>query len=442
MRSRSFIIAVLFLLVTCFLLTSTSSGHVRYPETRVWARDLELALNVKSRPAINPDHIRFEPLFSTKSSSSALVIAKETDLATGQTYFGARYYDQNTGRFTSTDPFKGYYSDPRSLHRYNYAFNNPLVYVDPYGFVTYTEHGGVNYYENITEGKNYYLDWAGYFVSDFMSLNPLAENIAKAQSPDVSIGQRVWSGTKAGAQVGMEFIGGKVIGGGVKLSQKGIKAAYKKAVTNKYLANISKKVGDVATETAKAIGNKLNELRLDEVGQIDVLEPIRRLTGRSSKSVVKETKEIAEITSERVTRPSIKKGLSKAEKGRLGEVTAEKTIKRAGYQQLPSKMPGNRGIDGVFVKIAPDGSIQDIIITESKYSSTGRASLAVTSTKGKQLSQQWIDATINEMLRCSDVSVQQTGRLLNNNRSLIRLKANVLDPLGINSWSKIHIPEN
>ncbi|WP_456446646.1 RHS repeat domain-containing protein, partial [Thiolapillus sp.] len=45
----------------------------------------------------------------------------------------ARYYDPTTGRFISRDPFEGLLRDPQSLHRYLYANNNPLIYVDPTG---------------------------------------------------------------------------------------------------------------------------------------------------------------------------------------------------------------------------------------------------------------------------------------------------------------------
>ena len=41
-------------------------------------------------------------------------------------YFGARYYDSNTGRFTSVDPVK-------DNHAYSYVSNNPIMLVDPSG---------------------------------------------------------------------------------------------------------------------------------------------------------------------------------------------------------------------------------------------------------------------------------------------------------------------
>jgi RHS repeat-associated protein len=62
-------------------------------------------------------------------------VGKERDAETGFDYFGARYYGQRTGRFTSADtpaadvdPAK-----PQSWNRYAYSRNNPLRYVDPTG---------------------------------------------------------------------------------------------------------------------------------------------------------------------------------------------------------------------------------------------------------------------------------------------------------------------
>jgi len=80
------------------------------------------------------------------------------------------------------------------------------------------------------------------------------------------------------------------------------------------------------------------------------------------------------------------RGLSNAAKGEMGEAAARQTMIRAGYQELPARLPANQGMDGVFVKYGADGAVQDIIITESKYSSTGRASLVNTKRKGRQLS--------------------------------------------------------
>lgn len=58
---------------------------------------------------------------------------KEIDWNTGLVYFGARYYDPDTARFINQDDYLGEQDEPPSLHRYLYAYSNPLVYVDLYG---------------------------------------------------------------------------------------------------------------------------------------------------------------------------------------------------------------------------------------------------------------------------------------------------------------------
>jgi len=57
---------------------------------------------------------------------------KELD-DTGLYYYGARYYDPETGRFLTRDSLQGQREAPQTLNRYVYCLNNPLVYVDPTG---------------------------------------------------------------------------------------------------------------------------------------------------------------------------------------------------------------------------------------------------------------------------------------------------------------------
>jgi RHS repeat-associated protein len=58
---------------------------------------------------------------------------KPNDDVTGLTYFGARYYDPEVGRFASVDPVGFVESNPMSFNRYLYVNNNPYKYVDPDG---------------------------------------------------------------------------------------------------------------------------------------------------------------------------------------------------------------------------------------------------------------------------------------------------------------------
>lgn len=57
----------------------------------------------------------------------------EHDEETNLIYAKARYYDPDTGRFLSQDPWEGDTTIAPSLNKYLYAYVNPLVYVDPDG---------------------------------------------------------------------------------------------------------------------------------------------------------------------------------------------------------------------------------------------------------------------------------------------------------------------
>jgi RHS repeat-associated protein len=66
-----------------------------------------------------------------------LFTGHERDAETGLDYMMARYYNQGTARFISSDPLGGYWDRPSTLNRYAYAANNPLKYVDPNGLDFY-----------------------------------------------------------------------------------------------------------------------------------------------------------------------------------------------------------------------------------------------------------------------------------------------------------------
>jgi RHS repeat-associated protein len=58
--------------------------------------------------------------------------------ADGLYFMRARFYESGIGRFLSKDPVEGRLTEPPSLHKYNYAHNNPLFNTDPSGLTAYS----------------------------------------------------------------------------------------------------------------------------------------------------------------------------------------------------------------------------------------------------------------------------------------------------------------
>jgi RHS repeat-associated protein len=72
---------------------------------------------------------------TTNSNNHYKFTGKERDSEAGLDYFGARYYGNWFGRFTSVDPSRVSMDklNPQSWNRYSYTLNNPLRYVDHNG---------------------------------------------------------------------------------------------------------------------------------------------------------------------------------------------------------------------------------------------------------------------------------------------------------------------
>ncbi|HLC78010.1 MAG TPA: RHS repeat-associated core domain-containing protein [Candidatus Nanoarchaeia archaeon] len=73
-----------------------------------------------------------EKLSEGSEDSRFTYTGKEKD-DSGLYYYGARYYDADSGRFLQPDPLTGSVENPQSLNRYTYVTNNPHKYVDPSG---------------------------------------------------------------------------------------------------------------------------------------------------------------------------------------------------------------------------------------------------------------------------------------------------------------------
>jgi RHS repeat-associated protein len=102
---------------------------------------------------IGTDHLPTGLSYGATDGERQKFTGKERDSESGLDYFVARYYSSAQGRFTSPDEFTGgpedlfdfadnvsanptFYADltnPQSLNKYQYSYNNPLRYVDPNG---------------------------------------------------------------------------------------------------------------------------------------------------------------------------------------------------------------------------------------------------------------------------------------------------------------------
>ena len=73
---------------------------------------------------------------TSQDIAAASVPARGADAANPRSYFGARYYRADLGRFTTIDPVYTWpenLADPQRWNRYSYVRNNPLSYTDPTG---------------------------------------------------------------------------------------------------------------------------------------------------------------------------------------------------------------------------------------------------------------------------------------------------------------------
>ena len=75
------------------------------------------------------------PITSTGTTpNNYLYSGEQYDSTLGAYYLRARYYNPATGRFlTMDDPAFDDTTDPRTLHKYSYALNDPLDGIDPSG---------------------------------------------------------------------------------------------------------------------------------------------------------------------------------------------------------------------------------------------------------------------------------------------------------------------
>jgi len=116
---------------------------------------------------------------------------QERDATTGLDYFGARYYQSQTGRFTRPDdpgfmdPF-----NPQSTNHYAYAYHNPLRWVDPIGHYPCPPESEAMFCESnepIDAGTRRFF-WDSLFGNPFGILTSIVDRVTLSTPPMVTSG--------------------------------------------------------------------------------------------------------------------------------------------------------------------------------------------------------------------------------------------------------------
>ena len=176
----------------------------------------------------------------------------------GLYYYGARYYDLLTGRFTTRDTVFGELGDPQSQNRYVYCRNNPEKYVDPDGRMLQIAGMAL-----VGAGSNvafYFIEHA--LTGERINGNEIAMEILTGAS----------TGAIAGATMGMsillkipvDFLSNVIIDevGDLVLEQKGVTRS-----DSDYNPGDAENLLDVSAETASQIeqvGDVLDVIEFDD----------------------------------------------------------------------------------------------------------------------------------------------------------------------------------
>ena len=181
---------------------------------------------------------------------------QEHDEQTGLVYFGARYYDPDTARFTTQDPYLGDPGTPPSLHRYLYAYSNPLVFIDLLGYAAaYGGSESVDFVSALPYNANVHYE-QNEFVKKVANARGIeiyqALNFLKDQYEEWGINEKnAFSsavvllekndGSKEGIKKALEYLGGRFndIYGGNPVLQKEMQDAFENAKAGD-LVNISR----------------------------------------------------------------------------------------------------------------------------------------------------------------------------------------------------------
>ncbi len=191
---------------------------------------------------------------ATGAGSDYQFTDKAEDATTGLSYFGARFYDPEVGRFINQDPTK------QDLNWYAYCGNNPLNRVDPDGKAYDLVDVGFFAWSAADFVKDPSLENFGWMVVDGVSLLPVvpstgyvrrgiqlinkADNVIKGtvKASSRALGRNL---EKAGFARGVNEVAHHIVAGNSK------KAEYARSVLEKFSVGINDAVNGLFYDASK-----------------------------------------------------------------------------------------------------------------------------------------------------------------------------------------------
>ena len=219
-------------------------------------------------------------------------------------YFGARYYDPDTARFITQDSYLGESGTPPSLHRYLYAYSNPTVYVDLYGYEAQAYAQPTVYSETDMFGPSPVRDtgyqivddlWAGAdaivnmgkYVINGASAIASSPTIAYAAATDQTVQQADEELTGYMASAGpLALSGSSLFRVGPKFGYAARVARAEAKAVAKTTKKISKEISTVVKNEVKDTVNNLAIKTLEKTGGIKYAAPLNA-NGKKIKNVKK-----------------------------------------------------------------------------------------------------------------------------------------------------------
>lgn len=143
MRNAQCAPVIITTVITCYYINGQRVAQERDGVfTWIHADHLSSATRLTDAAGLEIHHLAYAAFGEAAENQGSGDNPKYTDTdkehdTTGLYYYGARYYDPAIYRFITADTV--YDVGPQGLNRYSYALNNPIIYRDPTGHLSYAD---------------------------------------------------------------------------------------------------------------------------------------------------------------------------------------------------------------------------------------------------------------------------------------------------------------